>query len=420
MNSARCCRYVPFYGSQLWSDLSGHQDHVNNEGACKPIWTDQATDDLIADFWADAPTLLPLLGTKPHWMQLSEIEWMIYRGCDEGWGIPLGCHPLAAHMTFATPEPLTATNPWYRRQRFYGSQPSHNNSVPVPYLGHIHRVSIHHRAKLLAEEGVASKKEFLATMSFGSWRRAHLRELVAQQCQEAPGECWYMGYSSFGEVIDSYRRAWFCVHPHGDTPTRSALLDCLASGLAVPAVFDEHLMTLLPFADVVDFGSMLAYVPPDNITLQGGNLLDALRAISPAERASMLAAVQGLSHAFQYAVRPPPRRMPALERCLAACGSLSTGMWRRPTRPLVPHMLQPLMRGPGLTRPGWCSALGSWSACRRQVQPNHLLVRFDSLSTIDAMDDALTMSFKAVLRHACRREHHHCHKGRSHKMQIRH
>jgi hypothetical protein len=36
-----------------------------------------------------------------------------------------------------------------------------------------------------------------------------------------------------------------------------------------------------------------------------------------------------------------------------------------------------------------------------QVRPNHLLVRLDQLDAVHALDDALTMSLKAVLRHAC-------------------
>ena len=36
-----------------------------------------------------------------------------------------------------------------------------------------------------------------------------------------------------------------------------------------------------------------------------------------------------------------------------------------------------------------------------QVRPNHLLVRLDRLTTVHALDDAFTMSFKAVLRKAC-------------------
>ena len=53
-----------------------------------------------------------------------------------------------------------------------------------------------------------------------------------------------------------------------------------------------------------------------------------------------------------------------------------------------------------------------------QVQPNHLLVRHDSLSIVDSLDDAFTMSFKAVLRHACRHSHRHCHQhmGGSHSL----
>ena len=43
-----------------------------------------------------------------------------------------------------------------------------------------------------------------------------------------------------------------------------------------------------------------------------------------------------------------------------------------------------------------------------QVQPNHLLLRHDSLSTVHPLDDAFTMSVKAVLRHACRHSHHLC------------
>lgn len=46
------------------------------------------------------------------------------------------------------------------------------------------------------------------------------------------------------------------------------------------------------------------------------------------------------------------------------------------------------------------------------MQPNHLLVRHDSLSVVHPLDDAFTMSLKAVLRHACRRAHHHCHQAR--------
>ena len=66
-----------------------------------------------------------------------------------------------------------------------------------------------------------------------------------QECTQHPSDCLNIHYSStsrgFLDVLEGYRRAWFCVQPMGDTPTRSALFDCLASGLVrclhVPARF---------------------------------------------------------------------------------------------------------------------------------------------------------------------------------------
>ena len=295
----RCaCRYVPFYATQLWSEGLG------GEGGCKPNWTEAGIADAIADFWADAPALLPALGAKPHWMALSEIEMMIHQGCGEGWGIPLACHPLAAHMVFATPEALTELHPTAWHQRYNGRAPAYNNSIAIPYLGHIHRVSMQHRAQALVDERVAAQKSLLATMSFAHARGVQLRADLVEQCNAEPRECWYVRYSTFAEVVESYRAAWFCVQPYGDSPTRSALLDCLASGLAVPAVFDEYLMDMLPFADVLDYRAMIAYVAEEDVRPPDGNLLRLLRALGNDTRAAMLSRVQEMSHALQYAVRP--------------------------------------------------------------------------------------------------------------------
>ena len=56
-----------------------------------------------------------------------------------------------------------------------------------------------------------------------------------QECSRQPSDCLNIHYSStprgFLDVLEGYRRAWFCIQPMGDTPTRAALLDCLASGL---------------------------------------------------------------------------------------------------------------------------------------------------------------------------------------------
>ena len=295
-------RYVPFYATQIQYGLGG-------EGACKPNWTRPAMDALIAQFWADAPALLPLLGAKPHWMQLSEIEWMIHHGCGEdGWGLPLACHPLAAHMVFATPESMTEPHPVAGHQRFASGRPAANNTVTIPYLGHVHRASMQQRAKLLADERVGAKKAYVASMCFRSMRGTQLRADLARQCDARADECLNVGNdASLPNIIGSYRRAWFCVQPYGDSPTRSAIMDCIASGLAVPAVFDEFLFDMLPFADVINYRAIVAYIPAEAAMAPGASFLDWLRHYDGAARAAMLGSLQAVSQALQYAVRAPPR-----------------------------------------------------------------------------------------------------------------
>ena len=337
-SSSRCaCRYVPLYATYM---LPG----VGNENACSQNFSQAEADALVEEFWADAPRLLPMLRSKPHWMQVADIERGI-RSCEEGWGISLACHPLAAHMTFASVEAMTKPHPQRGYQRFTARQPQHDNSVAVPYLGHVHRVSLQERTKLLADEAVVSNKHFVATFASTNMQHAQLRKKLAEECGARPVECRLSGFSDFVEVVEAYCASWFCVQPYGDTPTRSALLDCIASGLAVPVVFDEFLYNMLPFADVIDMRSMMVYIPEEVVLQPGANFLDQLRAYSNESRAYMLENLQRFSHAFQWA-----------------------------------------------------------------VQPDHLLVRHDTLSEVHTRDDAFTMSVKAVLRHMCRHRPQHCRK----------
>jgi len=50
---------------------------------------------------------------------------------------------------------------------------------------------------------------------------------------------------------------------------------------------------------------------------------------------------------------------------------------------------------------GRSTAAASRAVFSYAVHPQHLLVRLDRLSAVHPMDDALTMSLKAMLRHAC-------------------
>ena len=85
----RACRYVPLYMGQLLAPMG-------SRGACAREWSHSAAAALVAEFWAEAPALLPSLGSKPHWAQLAEREVMLRSGCggvEEG--LPLLCHALA-------------------------------------------------------------------------------------------------------------------------------------------------------------------------------------------------------------------------------------------------------------------------------------------------------------------------------------
>jgi len=93
--------------------------------------------------------------------------------------------------------------------------------------------------------------------------------------------------------------------PSGDTPTRSALLDCLASGLAVPAVFDPALAAMLPFADVLNYTALLAQVPLDESS-EGSAALNILAGVGLEERAAKLAAVEHVAHVRRRACLPCP------------------------------------------------------------------------------------------------------------------
>ena len=297
-------RYVPLYASHL---LAGGAHE------CAPAWGHRAAAALVAEFWANAPALLPALGAKPHWAQLSEREALFRAGCGCEGGLSLMCHPLAEQVVWATPEALTEPHPLHGRARFMGRAPAHNNSLAVPYLGRVHRMSMQSRAAALAAHALVANKQLLAAVAEGpsvsdalapTRVQAALAQDVARVCRERGHECTAAAPADFLAAVEAQRRAWFCVAPPGGTPTSVALADCFAAGLAMPAVFDEYLYDLLPFADVLPYRTMAAYVPPGDAVTPGISYLDHLAAYGPGQREAMLRAMQNVSQALQYAVPP--------------------------------------------------------------------------------------------------------------------
>lgn len=131
------------------------------------------------------------------WAPLFEPERGRRQGCGEDGGLPLMCHALARHIIFATPEALTAPHPAAGRQRYLGRRPAHANSLAVPYLGHVHRLSMQARAAALAAASVVAEKRLLASVTAApACERSELHAVLGGVCREHPGEC------ASGELCD--------------------------------------------------------------------------------------------------------------------------------------------------------------------------------------------------------------------------
>ena len=125
--------------------------------------------------------------------------------------------------------------------------------------------------------------------------------------------------------------------PAGDSATRSAMFDCMATGQGLPVFFDPFLHSILPFSDVVRYEDISVLFEERRLKLGDGEFIDQLSTASKTPQYTRdLGKLQLLQHIWQY-----------------------------------------------------------------RNQPHLDLVTFESMSVIADTDDALTMSMKAMLRRLC-------------------
>lgn len=74
--------------------------------------------------------------------------------------------------------------------------------------------------------------------------------------------------------------ARYCIQPPGDGPSRHATMDCMAAG-TLPLFFDPHLPAVMPFADVVDYADITAFIDPGQLIAQQANAIDVLQVRNP-------------------------------------------------------------------------------------------------------------------------------------------
>ena len=87
--------YVPFYVTLL--------AYSQRTGGCYPSYSVEEQESIVAAFWDSVDTLLPALGSKPHWLALAQLEHDVSAGCG-GWGVSFLCNPRSSEFLFTVPE----------------------------------------------------------------------------------------------------------------------------------------------------------------------------------------------------------------------------------------------------------------------------------------------------------------------------
>lgn len=287
--------YVPFYVTLL--------SYAHKPSACFPVYSVEEQESIVAAFWASIDTLLPALGSKPHWLALAQLEHDIAMGCGGTWGLSFLCNPRSSEFVFTVPEAFGTSLKDFHL--FNDTETLHNNMVIVPYLGHFH-----HSPDQPTVNQLLTMKTYTVTMSF-TWRSSSVRPKLLADCSARESLCtapmphWHDGshmQTNVAEVMGAYSKSWYCAQPDGDTPLRIAIYDCMAIGHVLPVFFDQYIAAHLPFADILEYENFITIItdPRDK-----GNVVDLLsESTSIAERLEMIEALQRVAHVFQYAVNP--------------------------------------------------------------------------------------------------------------------
>ena len=137
--------------------------------------------------------------------------------------------------------------------------------VAVPYLSHVHW-NPRAYASPFDRSIVTAENTHRVSIIFSTDRKTKFRPISLQQYRDQPDHCLSkmlnaaQQLTTIHDYAKLYRKSWYCVMPAGDTPTRMAIYECAALG-SIPVVFDSALLKLLPFADVLDWESLLELFP---------------------------------------------------------------------------------------------------------------------------------------------------------------
>ncbi|GLC70996.1 hypothetical protein PLESTF_001059200 [Pleodorina starrii] len=270
-------------------------------------------------FAANLSSILPYLQRLPHLVVLHYEK--SFRGPDAVLGSPLAPYisALVTEVAADLPHDASLTLPGVPPLRggpppvgFYG------NAISIPYPAFVH----HHRgcdACFHQDVAAVAQRKNLTVFSVFNSRRHFgpgpwaIRDALIEQCRARPGRCHQLTHnqaSNREEVLDlaeAMERSWFCLQPHGDTPTRKSVYDGLMV-TCIPVVFDQVVLDSFPFREVYDPSKIVVLAPRAGIENGTSNIVDYLEANYPLERRlQMVAEILRVRHIYQWSQHPDPR-----------------------------------------------------------------------------------------------------------------
>ncbi len=282
--------YVPFFPQFAWPCFCGER-HAR----------------VAAEFAAALPRLLPGADARPHFLVNGMMDAFS----------PLKPEAVPALSVLSVERAAPPRRFWFEEPEDARWGPAAVGAIGVPYPGAVVRRA---RAPLAREpqpgyfRGLAARKRWLVAATF--LPRYPLREALRAQCAARPGQCRFtervteekgvLGGSARAVVaaLAVTGRAWFCLQPHGDTPSRQGWYDCLGMG-AIPVLFDAAQLEMFPFQHALNPAEFTAFVPRALTLSEGFNVVDYLGARYPVrQRRRMLERLHAVQHGLLYAEAP--------------------------------------------------------------------------------------------------------------------
>ena len=201
--------YVPFFPQFGW-----------------PCFCGDKYARLAAEFAAALPRLLPEALHKPHFLVSGVMDAFA----------PLRPRDVPALTVLAIEPAARPARFWFEEAEDARWGPAAVGTVGIPYpaaVAHGPRAPLAREPQPGFFRGLNARKRWLVAANF--LPRYPLREALRAQCAARPEQCRFTervtevrsvlgaGGAAFVAALAGYERAWFCLQPHGDTPTRQVL-----------------------------------------------------------------------------------------------------------------------------------------------------------------------------------------------------